>query len=151
MPHTKSKSSSGSAKTPKMIRTKRAIIEDDDGWAHVVGGRVIKPDTNKMKLEKGDFEINGSQYLNKTFDQVSNEYDGFKKAWDQSAAVTELTALLLPYKENKQLKNVVVMGLGSLQTMSAVFNRTSYTQLAALTTIMATIGKSSLIQFWRLR
>lgn len=147
MPLTESKNESGLAKTPKMTQATASMIEFDNGWAHVVGGRVIKPDANKVKLEKGDFQINGAQYRNKTFDQVSEEYDDFKKTWEESTAAAELIALLSPYKGNKQLRNVVVMGLGSFQSTLEMSNRTSYTQLAALTTIMTTLGKSFLIQF----
>lgn len=143
MPHTNSRKSSGSKtskKSPKDVRTKRVIVKDDDGWAHVVGGRLIKPDANKMKLEKGDFELNGTQYLNKTFDQIAKEYENFRKIWEQSDACKELIELVRPYAENNGVKNVVIMGLGSLQAMSGALNRTSYTQLAALITIMATLG-----------
>src|SRR5690349_15300231 len=54
MSHTKQKKSKHANKT---IRTKRKIIEDDDGWAHVIGGRTIQSGKTKTVKTKQGFDI----------------------------------------------------------------------------------------------
>jgi hypothetical protein len=115
----------------KVVRTKRAIIEGDDGWAHVVGGRTIKSDTSKTKVKKGGFDT-----VTYTLEEVTEEFKILEKKWENSDACRELIKLLQPYKEKNQIKNVVVMGLGSFEHQGS-----TQTQFAALATIVATLGE----------
>lgn len=119
----------------KAVRTKRAIIEDDDGWAHVVGGRTIKPDASKTKIKKWGFDV-----VTYTLEEITAKYESLKDKWEESDACKELIKPLELYKGKTKVKNVVVMGLGSFQNEMGDFSRCSLTQLAALTTIRKTLG-----------
>lgn len=135
MPNTKLKKHKHANKT---VRTKRAIIQDEEGWAHVVGGRTIKPDASKTKItKKGGFDI-----VTYTLKEITVKYESLREKWEGSDACRELIALLEPYKEKNQIKNVVVMGLGSFQMEMGDVARSSLTQLAALTTIITTLRAS---------
>lgn len=126
----------------KAVRTKRAIIEDEDGWAHVVGGRTIKPDASKAKIKKWGFDV-----VTFTLEEITAKYESLKEKWDESDACKELVTLVQPYEGKGQLKNVVVMGLGSFQNQMGDFSRTTLTQLAALNTIRKTLGEPFIIVF----
>lgn len=126
----------------KAVRTKRAIIEDEDGWAHVVGGRTIKPDASKAKIKKWGFDV-----VTFTLKEITAKYESLKEKWDESDACKELVTLVKPCEGKGQLKNVVVMGLGSFQNQMGDFSRTTLTQLAALNTIRKTLGEPFIIVF----
>lgn len=134
MPNTKTKKHKHANKA---VRTKRAIIEDEDGWAHVVGGRTIKPDATKAKIKKWGFDV-----VTYTLEEMTAKYESIKDKWEESDACQELVTLVQPYEGKSQVKNVVVMGLGSFQTQMGDFSRTSLTQLAALATIRKSLGGS---------
>ncbi|OBT51519.1 hypothetical protein VE04_07709 [Pseudogymnoascus sp. 24MN13] len=119
----------------KAVRTKRTIIEDEDGWAHVVGGRTIKPDATKAKIKKWGFDV-----VIYTLEEVTAKYESLKDKWEESNACKELIKLVQPYEGKSQVKNVVIMGLGSFQTRMGDFSRTTFTQLAALATIRKTLA-----------
>lgn len=138
MPHTNSRTSTATKrKQAKPVYTKRVILEDDDGWAHVVGGKTHKSrSTQNPKTEKGDFSIGQFQYMNKTIEELKKEYDTAKKNWEKSSACEELKRLLKGEESIKNVDNVVVFGLGTFQAVEAQHSRTSMTQLAALGTIL---------------
>ncbi|ELR01792.1 hypothetical protein GMDG_00892 [Pseudogymnoascus destructans 20631-21] len=119
----------------RAVRTKRAIIEDEDGWAHVVGGRTIKPDASKAKIKKWGFDV-----VTYTLEEVTAKYESLKDKWEESDACKELIKLVQPYEGKSQVNNVVVMGLGSFQTQMGDFSQTTFTQLAALATIRKTLA-----------
>ncbi|KFY38297.1 hypothetical protein V495_06655 [Pseudogymnoascus sp. VKM F-4514 (FW-929)] len=119
----------------KAVRTKRAIIEDEDGWAHVVGGRTIKPDASKTKIKKWGFDV-----VTYTLEEITAKYESLKDKWEESDACKELIKPLEPYEGKTKVKNVVVMGLGSFQNEMGDFSRCSLTQLAALSTIRKTLA-----------
>ncbi|KFY23277.1 hypothetical protein V493_05964 [Pseudogymnoascus sp. VKM F-4281 (FW-2241)] len=119
----------------KAVRTKRAIIEDEDGWAHVVGGRTIKPDASKAKIKKWGLDV-----VTFTLEEITTKYESLKEKWEESDACKELIKLVQPYEGKSQIKNVVVMGLGSFQTQFGDFSRNTLMQLAALDTIRKTLA-----------
>ncbi|KFZ12901.1 hypothetical protein V502_06876 [Pseudogymnoascus sp. VKM F-4520 (FW-2644)] len=119
----------------KAVRTKRAIIEDEDGWAHVVGGRTIKPDASKAKIKKWGFDV-----VTYTLEEITAKYESLKEKWEESDACKELVKLVQPYEGKSQVNNVVVMGLGSFQTRMGDFSRSSLAQLAALATIRKSLA-----------
>lgn len=121
----------------KAVRTKRAIIEDEDGWAHVVGGRTIKPDASKTKIKKWGFDV-----VTYTLEEITAKYESLEDKWEESDACKELIKLVQPYEGKSQVKNVVVMGLGTFQNRMGDFAMSSLTQLAALSTIRKTLGTS---------
>jgi hypothetical protein len=156
MPHTSQKKKSsggGRRKAPsKAVHTKRCVIEDEDGWSHVVGGRKLAGASTvaKLKTEKGDFEMHGCQYMEKTLETLRKEYAGCKRVWEESEACEALKVELARIGDDgddggggtgggRKIENVVSLGLGSFQTMSAAYNRASFTQLAALETIMSAL------------
>lgn len=141
MPHTNSRTSTATKrKQAKPIHTKRIIIEDDEGWAHVVGGKTYKTRaTQSLKTEKGDFSIGQYQYMNKTMEELKKEYDSARKNWEKSSACGELKRLLKGEESIKSADNVVVFGLGTFQAVEAQHSRTSMTQLAALQTILESL------------
>ncbi|KFY38132.1 hypothetical protein V494_04494 [Pseudogymnoascus sp. VKM F-4513 (FW-928)] len=119
----------------KAVRTKRAIIEDEDGWAHVVGGRTIKADASRLKIKKWGFDV-----VTYTLEEITKKYESVVEKWEESDACKELVKLALTYEGKSQVKNVVIMGLGSFQMQMGDFSRTTMTQLAALDTIRKTLA-----------
>ena len=75
----------------KAVRTKRAIIEDEDGWAHVVGGRTIKPDASKTKIKKWGFDV-----VTYTLEEITAKYESLEDKWEESDACKELIKLVQP-------------------------------------------------------
>lgn len=144
MPHTNSRTSTASKrKNAKPVHTKRIILEDDEGWAHVVGGKTHKTRAaQNIKTEKGDFSIGKFQYMNKTLEELQKEYDSARKNWEKSSACGELKRLLRTEESIKNVDNVVVFGLGTFQAVEAQHSRTSMTQLAALQTILESLDDS---------
>lgn len=144
MPHTNSRTSTATKrKQAKPVRTKRVILEDDEGWAHVVGGKTHKSRaTQNPKTEKGDFSLGQLQYVNKTLEELKKEYHSAQRAWEKSSACGELKGLLKGENSIKSVDNVVVFGLGTFQAVEAQHSRTSLTQLCALQTLIASFDKS---------
>lgn len=145
MPHTNSRTSTASKrKNAKPVHTKRIILEDDEGWAHVVGGKTHKTRAaQNIKTEKGDFSIGKFQYMNKTLEELQKEYDSARKNWEKSSACGELKRLLRTEESIKNVDNVMVFGLGTFQAVEAQHSRTSMTQLAALQTILESLDDST--------
>lgn len=148
MPHTNSRTSTATKrKQAKPVHTKRVILEDDEGWAHVVGGKTRKHTTNELlKTEKGDFAVGKFQYMNKTLEELQKEYESAKRSWEKSSACGELKKLLKGEDMEERMgkvDNVVVFGLGTFQAVEVQHSRTSMTQLAALDTILSCLGSST--------
>ena len=141
MPHTNSRTSTASKrKNAKPVHTKRLILEDDEGWAHVVGGKThTSRATLNVKTEKGDFSIGQFQYMNKTIEELQKEYGSAQKNWQKSSACAELIKLLTG-NNVPTIDNVVVFGLGTFQAVEAQHSRTSLTQLCALQTILRVLN-----------
>ena len=139
MPHTNSRTSTAAKrKNAKPVYTKRVILEDDEGWAHVVGGKT-HTSRQAIKSEKGDFSIGQFQYMDKTLEELQKEYESAKKNWEKSSACGELKRLLKGDQLPK-IDNVVAFGLGTFQAVEAQHSRTSMTQVAALSTILESLG-----------
>jgi hypothetical protein len=129
------------SKKPTAVYTKRTQIEDDEGWTHVVdalrrskNGGVKK---GQIILHGGDFEVDGVSYINRTLEEMKAEFEYWKKSWEEDSACLEL-------KEKLQVlsgvENVVFLGMGSLQSSRREGRRASATQLAALQTIITSLG-----------
>ncbi len=155
MPHTnrKKKTTAGSTTTPAnkptIIHTKRKEVEDDSGWTHIVDtprtrSATLKSKTNPV-LHAGDFEVNGVSYVNRTLEELRTDHEFWKKGWEESEACKELKAILeigggKEGTSRRKVDNVVVLGLGSLQSSRREGRKTSSTQLAALQTITLTLS-----------
>lgn len=152
MPHTNSRTSQASKhKATKPIHTKRQIVESEDGWAKVVGGRTRKPNTNaKTRGEaESDFSIGPYHYVTKTLEEVKEEYERSWKRWKESEDCEMLRERLVRVKEtlknNKRvISNIVVLGLGSFQNAESTHTSNSYSQLAALETLITELGLEDL-------
>lgn len=147
MPHTnRKKKTAGSptTKTPLIQHTKRTEIEDTEGWTHIVD----KPRTNSKKkpntslLHGGDFEIDGVSYINRTLEELTTDYEYWRKQWEESAACAELKQVISEGEGRRNVDNVVVLGLGSLQSSRREGRRASATQLAALQTMLPLLGSN---------
>jgi hypothetical protein len=90
--------------TPTIVYTKRQEIQDDDGWTHVVDTpRKRRSTLTKAAnggLHTGDFEIDGVGYVNRTLEEMSKEYDFWKKSWEGEAACGQLVEVLGQVKES---------------------------------------------------
>jgi hypothetical protein len=156
MPHTNRKkrssastSTSGEKKAgPKLLHTKRQQIEDDDGWTHVID----TPRKSQVKakegqpLHAGDFERNGVSYIDRTLEEMKADLDYYQKQWESSDACAGLLEKFVGQGEGKEdggvkIGDVVCLGLGSLQSARREGRRASFTQLAALRTIVDALGE----------
>ncbi len=155
MPHTNRKKKTGAAKTstnskPAVVHTKRTEILDDEGWTHIIdtprsrtrSSAAANNDTDaKPQLQSGDFERNGVWYINRTLDDVKKEFEYWKKGWDGSDAAKTLVELLASGAGGKRIvQDVVVLGLGSLQSARREGRRSCATQLAALQSMVEALG-----------
>lgn len=123
-----------SAAKPGLVHTKRRQVEDTDGWTHIIDTPKTKKVTPKpAAFHGGDFELNGVSYINRTLEEMADEFSHFKRAWEERPACQDLKSKL---QDLKTVENVVILGLGSLQTSRREGRRASATQLAALQTIL---------------
>jgi hypothetical protein len=154
MPHTnRKKKTVGSTpkredKNPSIIHTKRKEVEDEEGWTHIVDtprtrtrSSTLKKGGNGTILHGGDFEIDGVSYVNRTLEELQAEYAYWQKAWEGSDTARDLKEKMAGELEDKSMiGNVLLLGLGSLQNSRREGRRASATQLAALQTIIQTLG-----------
>lgn len=150
MPHTNRKKKSspttapGEQKKKVVVHTKRKEVLDEEGWVHVVDTpRTRRSIVSKgaKSLHAGDFEIDGVQYINRTLDEMREEFKYWKKSWEADIASVELKKALEGRGEGG-VKKCVVLGLGSLQSARREGRRASFTQLAALETLLSIMGLS---------
>lgn len=147
MPHTnrkkKSSGKAGADAAEKKQRNhivqpmKRIQVVDGDGWIHVVGGGKKAGDAAAW-THAGDFERGGVAYVNRTVEEMRGDFEYYRKQWESSDAAKQLKEVL---KERKGVRNVVCLGLGSLQSARREGRRSSFTQLAALCMILEALGK----------
>jgi hypothetical protein len=143
MPHTNRKKPQSTASKPRLIHTKRQQIEDSDGWTHVIDApRHSAASKGKEWLHAGDFEKNGASYITRTLDEVLKDFDQYTQQWQQNEACEGLKKALGEIGGRWKVDNVVVLGLGSLQSARREGRRSSYTQLAALRTMVEALGMS---------
>jgi hypothetical protein len=124
------------------VHMKRTQIEDEEGWTHVVdaprrskNGGVKK---GQVLLHGGDFEVDGVSYINRTLEEMKTEFEYWKKSWDEDSACLELKEKL---QVLRGVENVIFLGMGSLQSSRREGRRASATQLAALQTIVSSLGE----------
>ncbi|KAK0101324.1 hypothetical protein ONS95_006501 [Cadophora gregata] len=124
---------------PTIVHTKRKKIEGEDGWIHIVD----KPRTNqqdakakKQPLQGGDFELKGVSYVNRTLVEMKEEFEHWKRSWEERPTCQALKEKMKDVEKGRRIVNVVVLGLGSLQSARREGRRSSATQLAALQTIV---------------
>ncbi|KAH7395941.1 hypothetical protein BKA64DRAFT_73404 [Cadophora sp. MPI-SDFR-AT-0126] len=124
---------------PTVVHTKRKEIEGDDGWIHIVD----KPRTNqtnakakKQPLQGGDFELKGVSYINRTLVEMKEEFEHWKRSWEERPTCQALKDKMKGVEKDRKIENVIVLGLGSLQSARREGRRSSATQLAALQTIV---------------
>lgn len=149
MPHTNRKkksptttSSTSTTKKPIVVHTKRKEILDDEGWVHVIDTPRTRRSTVSKNLHTGDFEVNGVQYVTRTLDEMRDEKAYWRRGWEGDDACSALKTLLEERKGSAMgIKNVVVLGLGSLQSARREGRRASFTQLGALETILSSLGE----------
>ena len=152
MPHTRSKRAKAAAQaaaSAKPVHTKRIQVLDEEGWTHVVDTarktKAIAP--AKDTLQVGDFEQNGIHYVNKTQEEYSKDLSTHTKAW-KGAQGAQLREKIVEIKEGlrgREVRNVVCLGLGSLQSARREGRRASWTQLVALRGIVEVLGMSLLL------
>ncbi|KAH8594136.1 hypothetical protein B0O99DRAFT_189157 [Bisporella sp. PMI_857] len=139
MPHTnrKKKGASAAKPGPKIVHSKRQEIEDSDGWTHVVNAR---PRSNTHQHEKvdgvqshvGDFEKSGFSYVTRTLGETEHDLWYFTKMWQDDSASIKLGTVL----PSADIKNIVCLGLGSLQNARREGRRDTWYQLCALRSIL---------------
>ncbi|KAF8852350.1 hypothetical protein BDZ45DRAFT_558288, partial [Acephala macrosclerotiorum] len=114
--------------------TKRRQIEDTDGWTHIIDTPKTKRVAPKTPaFHGGDFELNSVSYINRTLEEMKDEFEHFKRAWEERPACESLKG---HFKDMGKVDSVVVLGLGSLQASRREGRRASATQLAALHTML---------------
>ncbi|POS86529.1 hypothetical protein EPUL_001608 [Erysiphe pulchra] len=124
--------------------TKRREVVDEEGWTHVIDRMQRAPKTqNKTPVSSpshtGDFEVNSIPYINRNLEEVKRDFFYWQKQWDESSACFELREKILSRNEICKIKNVVVLGIGSLLSARREARRCSATQLAAVKTILRVI------------
>lgn len=145
MPHTRSKKKKAAAIAAngekKVVHTKRQQIEDEEGWTHVVESstrtRIV---SEKEKWLVGDFQRDGVSYVTKTMEEMRKDLGFYTKLWEEDGACSQLKGKLLESIGRMKVEGVVCLGLGSLQSARREGRRASWTQLAALRTIMDILG-----------
>ncbi|PBP24987.1 hypothetical protein BUE80_DR004165 [Diplocarpon rosae] len=132
-----------------IVHTKRKEVEGHDGWIHVVD----KPRSSRANakasaqlLHGGDFEINGVGYVHRTLVEMKEDFDHWKRAWEERPACQVLREKIKDIEKARKIQNVVILGLGSLQSARREGRRTSSTQLAALQTIVGSLQKETELQ-----
>ena len=145
MPHTnRKKNPLNTSSKPHLVHTKRQQIEDNDGWTHIVDApRRSTPAKWKDWLHAGDFEKNGASYINRTLEEVRKDFEHYTQQWENNEACEALKKTLGVAEGKKKVHSVVVLGLGSLQSARREGRRASYTQLAALRTLIQNLGMPS--------
>jgi hypothetical protein len=143
----KKKPTTTNDKKPTVIHTKRREIVDDEGWTHVIDAPNRKARAENLKaaplLHGGDFIVNGVSYVTRTLEEVKQEFEHWKKQWEGSPACAELKSLMVEggeKGERRKPRDVVFLGMGSLQSSRREGRRASATQLAALQTIIDVLG-----------
>lgn len=142
MPHTNRKRNPQNNRSkPQLVHTKRQQIEDSEGWTHVVDaprGTTLRK--GKDWLHAGDFEKNGASYINRTLEEIRKDFEHYTQQWEISEACESLKKSLRKIEGKRRVDNAVVLGLGSLQSARREGRRASYTQLAALRTMVEALG-----------
>jgi hypothetical protein len=153
MPHTNRKkktpsTTDGKKPTVKLVHTKRQQIEDDEGWTHVVDTprkTTLRP--KEGQLHTGDFEENGVAYVTRTLDELRGDLEYYTRLWEGESACIVLRERFGNEGEvregRKEVDSVICLGLGSLQSARREGRRTSFTQLAALRSIIQHLGMPS--------
>ncbi|CZT12426.1 uncharacterized protein RAG0_16243 [Rhynchosporium agropyri] len=152
--HTKKKKKSFKTKTatpaqPAIVHTKRKEIEGEDGWIHIVDKpRSFQPDASAKKhiLQGGDFEVKGVSYVHRTLVEMKEDFEHWKRSWEDRPTCEILKDKLKEVEMDRKISNVVVLGLGSLQSARREGRRSSATQLAALQSIVDGLQNKSEIQ-----
>jgi hypothetical protein len=147
MPHTnrkKKSSTAGGESKPrsKLVHTKRQQVRGDDGWTHVVDTprkAQVKAEEGQL-LHAGDFERDGVSYIERTVEEMNADFEYYQKQWGSNDACAVLKEKLVGDSRLK-VEDVVCLGLGSLQSARREGRRASFTQLAALRTIIEALGK----------
>jgi hypothetical protein len=147
MPHTNRKKKTSSTLTakpqPNVVHTKRQQIEDQDGWTHVVDTPRKSAQVKQNEwMHAGDLERNGATYINRTLEEVTADLAYYQKQWESGEGCGVLREKLIGRKGRVEVGDVVCLGLGSLQSARREGRRASFTQLAALNTILEVLGKS---------
>lgn len=157
MPHTNRKKKSSGESKPKFIQTKRQLLDDDEGWTHVVDAKKTshiakvngdsKDDASKLsKPLEGDFISGNVAIVTMDLKEVEAEHARFTQQWEASEGCTQLKTIATNRLKDLKITKVVCLGLGSLQNCFFHARRTSHTQLAALSTIIKTLELRDLKQ-----
>ncbi|RKF63941.1 hypothetical protein OnM2_022101 [Erysiphe neolycopersici] len=132
-----------------MMFTKRREVVDEEGWTHVIDRVQRAPEIkNKTPVSSspshtGDFEVNSIPYINRNLEEVKRDFFHWQKQWDESLACVELRKKIGARKEICNIKNIVVLGIGSLLSARREARRCSATQLAAVKTILQVLDDNS--------
>lgn len=146
MPHTNRKKKSNGETKPKFIQTKRQLLDDDEGWTHVVDAKkasvttCLRDNNNNegrraRTLEK-DFIVGSTAIVTMDIKEMEAEHTRFRQQWEASDACSKLKTLVRDSISGLVVKKVVSLGLGSFQNCFFHARRTSHTQFAALQTIV---------------
>lgn len=124
---------------------------DEEGWTHVIDRAQRAPKIQNKNAANslsrtGDYEVDGVPYIKRNLDEVQREYIYWQKQWDESSACTELRNKLVSIIEKNtkcEIRNIVVLGIGSLLSARREARRCSATQLAAVRTMLQVLNDSA--------
>jgi len=127
------------------------------------GGGLVE--STAKQFHSGDFVVNGVAYVNRTLEELVREAGTWEEAWRKTEACLALETILKgedqklvegeeegkedaqivkeesnDKKQRSKIDSVVCLGLGSLQNARREGRRASFTQLAALKTIISSMG-----------
>lgn len=96
----------------------------------------------KLSLEEYNVAVFYSGYVNRTLQEMSNEFRSHQKTWENSQACTLLKAQMSILMEECPVENIIAFGIGSLQDVHDNSRRTSHLQTAALLTVVECVQQA---------
>jgi hypothetical protein len=152
MPHTNRKKKNVDSQKKVIVHTKRKEVLDEEGWTHVIDKPQPKAIPSIQKPERkgnanlwsiaADFRIGDAYYVDRTLEEYEVDFDRARKTWGKSEACRQLKVLLEGKTgEEREIGNVVVLGLGSLQNARGEGRKASWLQLVALRDLVEGLGE----------
>jgi hypothetical protein len=150
MPHTNRKKKNVDTQKKVIVHTKRKEVLDEEGWTHVIDKPQLKVTSSTLERKgnpelwsiAADFKIGDCYYVDRTLEEYEVDNDRARKTWGKSEACRQLKVLLEGKTgEEREIENVVVLGLGSLQNARGEGRKGSWLQLVALRDLVEGLGE----------